>query len=100
MVERHEVPWEVQCTDATYEFALRCANLVARNPHKDHHAPLSFIINSLMTELWDRNFSQSQVQTAFQEAMKDMPRYAAGNERRSSISDELVTTDWRAPQKL
>jgi hypothetical protein len=55
---------------------------------------------SLMTELWDRNFSQSEIQAAFQEAIKDMPRYAAGNERRSSISGESVTTDWRAPRKL
>jgi hypothetical protein len=60
----------------TYEFALSCADLVARNPH-NIPAPLNFIINSLMTELCDRNFSQSEIREAFPEAIEDMPRYAA-----------------------
>jgi hypothetical protein len=89
-----QAPWEGQCADAAYEFGLRCANLVARNPHSVD-VPLNFIINCFMTELWDRNFSQSEIQTAFEEAMKDMPHYA-GEERRSSISTELITADWRA----
>jgi hypothetical protein len=95
MTERDDVPWEGQCTDAAYEFGLRCASLVARNPH-DVATPLNFITNCFMTELWDRNFSQSEIRTAFEEAIKDMPRYAAGDERRSSTSTELATADWRA----
>lgn len=98
MTEREEVPWEEQCADAAYEFALRCADMVTRNPHKIV-APLNGIINSLMTELWDRNFSQSEIRTAFEEAIKDMPRYAAGEERRSSTSTELATADWRGAEK-
>jgi hypothetical protein len=31
-----------------------------------------------MTELWDNGFSQSQIRTAFQAAIRDMPRYTAG----------------------
>jgi hypothetical protein len=45
MTERDERPWKGQCADAAYEFGLRCANLVARNP--DIAAPLNFIINLL-----------------------------------------------------
>lgn len=99
MTERKEVPWEGQCADAAYQFAFRCADLVTRNPH-NLVAPLNGIINNLVTELWDRNFSQSEIRTAFEEAIKDMPRYAAGEERRSSMSTELATTDGRAAEKL
>jgi hypothetical protein len=53
-----------------------------------------------MAELWDRNFSQSEIRIAFEEAIKDMPRYAGGDERRSSVSTELATADWRAAEKL
>jgi hypothetical protein len=95
MTERvGEVPWEGQCADAAYEFGLRCADLVARNPH-NVAAPLNRIVNCFMTELWDRNFSQIEIRTAFEEAIRDMPRYAAGEERRSSTSTELATADWR-----
>jgi len=97
-MSEQELPWEGQCADAAYEFALRCAVLVTQNP--DHvTAPLKHIINTLMTELWDRNFSQSQIRTAFEEAIKDMPRYAAGEERRSLTSTQLATADWRATEK-
>lgn len=100
MADRAEVPWEGQCADAAYEFALCCASLAARNPYNSA-APLNRIINTLMTELWDRNFSQSEIRTAFQEAIENMPRYAAGEERRSSTSTALATADWRpcAPAK-
>jgi SOS response regulatory protein OraA/RecX len=40
-------------------------------------------INYLMTELWDKGFSQSEIREAFNAAVADMPRYAAGEERRS-----------------
>ena len=89
-----DYPWEGQCGDAAYEFGLRCANLAARNPHEET-APLDRLITALMTELWDRNFSQSEIRTAFEEAIKHMPRYAAGEERRSATSTELAIADWR-----
>ena len=94
MTERNESPWEGRCADAAYQFALRCAELVTENPYNST-APLIGIINSLMTELWDRNFSQTEIRAAFEEALKDMPRYAAGEERRSAISAELAIADWR-----
>jgi len=89
VTEREEVPWEGHCYAAAYEFALRGAVLVTQNPH-GFAAPLAGIINTLMTELWDRNFSQSEIRTAFEQAINDMPRYAAGEERRPT-STELVT---------
>jgi hypothetical protein len=95
----HESPWEAQCANAAYLFALRCADLITQNPYNSA-APLNGIITSLMTELWDRNFSQTEIRTAFEEAIKDMPRYAAGEERRSSTSSDLATADWRGAEKL
>src|SRR5262249_5470575 len=95
-MSEQEIPWEGQCSDAAYEFALRCAVLVAQKPHPHEvPAPLEYILNALMTELWDRNFSQGEIRTAFEGAIKDMPRYAAGEERRSSTSTQLATTNWR-----
>jgi hypothetical protein len=93
MTEGDEVPWESQCADAAYEFGLQCASLVARNPQPSA-APLDRTINCLMTELWDRNFSQSEIRTAFEAAISDMPRYAAGEERRSLTSAELAIGEW------
>lgn len=93
-----EYPWEGQCYDAAYEFGLRCANLVAWNPYKEA-APLDRLINTLMTELWDRNFSQGEIRAAFDRAVEDMPRYAAGAERRSGTSSVLSTADWRAARE-
>jgi broad-specificity NMP kinase len=40
-------------------------------------------MNYLMTELWDRGFSQTEIREAFEAAALDLPRYAAGVERRS-----------------
>ena len=87
-------PWERQCADAAYEFSLRCANLVVRNPYEGI-APLDRLINTLMTELWDRNFSQSEIRTAFEEAIENLPGYASGKERRSASSTEPAIADWR-----
>lgn len=40
-------------------------------------------INCLMTELWDKGFSQTEIREAFTAAITDMARYATGEERRS-----------------
>jgi hypothetical protein len=37
-----------------------------------------------MTALWDRGFSQSDIRSAFERAIAEMPRYAAGQERREN----------------
>ena len=34
-------------------------------------------VNDLMTELWDNGFSQTEIREAFEDAVRDMPRYAA-----------------------
>lgn len=34
-----------------------------------------------MTELWDNGSSQSEITTAFNKAIADMPHYATGQER-------------------
>jgi hypothetical protein len=44
--------------------------------------PLGQAIRILMTELWDRSFSQSEIRAAFTAALDAMNRYAAGQERR------------------
>jgi hypothetical protein len=36
---------------------------------------------------WDRNFSQGEIHAAFEKALGDMPRYAAGKERRSASTE-------------
>jgi hypothetical protein len=91
--EHSEHPWNAQCVDAAYQFGLSCANLVADN-RDEVKSPLDHVINALMTELWDRNFSQTEIRKAFEAAIKDMPRYAAGQERRSATSSVPATADW------
>jgi len=69
-----EVPWEGQVADATWSFAKQCADLARSNPYDK--TALDWIINYLMTELWDNGFSQTEIRKAFQAAIVDMPRYA------------------------
>jgi hypothetical protein len=70
--------------DVGAELAQACARLRDKNPYPDlPDPPLDHLINFLMTELWDRNFSQTEIRRAFEEALKDMNRYASGHERRS-----------------
>ncbi len=72
MADEEENPWELQCLDAAHDFALRCTELYSSNPYSE--VPLRRVINSLVTELWDRGFSQSEIRTAFEEAVANMPR--------------------------
>ena len=39
-------------------------------------------MNYLMTELWDHDFSQTEIRDAFTGALADIDRYADGQERR------------------
>jgi hypothetical protein len=90
-----EVSWEGQCCDAAYIFGLRCAELRKSNPYQQYYGgqmygvetDLEFLINTLMTELWDQNFSQTEIRQAFESAVADLPRYARGLERRDQGSD-------------
>ena len=75
-----DVPWEVECYNAASAFGRQCHDLKESNPYD--RIALDEIINTLMTELWDNGFSQSEIRSAFEQALTDMPRYTAGLERR------------------
>ena len=76
-----ETSWEAHCDSAAVAFGLRCRDLKASNPFD--LSALDHLINTLMTELWDNGFSQTEIRSAFEHALADMPRYAAGLEKRS-----------------
>jgi hypothetical protein len=80
MAIQNEIPWEGHRIEASHNFALRCVELRDSSPY-DRPA-LEEIMLDLMTELWDRGFSQSEIRTAFERAVSELPRYAAGEERR------------------
>ena len=74
--------WESRRNRAAWLFAVECSELHRTDPYKEIPV-LDNLINTLMTELWDRGFSQTEIRTAFELAIADMPRYAAGLEKRS-----------------
>jgi hypothetical protein len=74
--------WHDQSMDVVSRFGLALKELNESNPWP--HLPLlPRAMNHLMTELWDHGFSQTEIRTAFEEAVTDMPRYVAGEEVRS-----------------
>ena len=75
-----ETPWEGRYYDEVEKFADQCRKLHKSNPYD--LVALDHIMNALMTCLWDKGFSQTEIRTAFDGAISDMPRYAAGEERR------------------
>jgi hypothetical protein len=80
-----EIPWEGRCAFAASEFALRCREPRDSNPYSESELGdpvLVYLINFLMTDLWDQTFSQTEITTAFKSAIERLPNYAAGEERR------------------
>lgn len=73
-------PWEGRSLAAAAAFARQCRQLCSENPYAE--APLEGFVNTLMTELWDNGSSQTEIRNAFEAALADLPRYAAGEERR------------------
>lgn len=69
--------WQGQSLDAVHQFGLALKRLHQTNPWPDLPL-LPSAINHLMTELWDLGFTQTEIREAFEEAVADMPRYAAG----------------------
>jgi hypothetical protein len=67
--------------NAAATLAERCKKLSEKDYFVDRD-PLGQIMKTLMTELWDQSFSQSEIRAAFNAALDDMNRYAAGQERR------------------
>ena len=76
-----ETLWVSRQVDAANQFSSSCRRLAEENP-SGHPRPLSHMVNSLMTELWDHGFSQEEIRVAFLDAVADLPRYAGGQERR------------------
>lgn len=72
--------WHGRAIDAAMQFARTCADLSKDVPYPC--SGLEDVINTMMTELWDNGFSQSEIRNAFEKAIADMPRYAAGEEKR------------------
>ena len=73
--------WQSQWLNAVHELAAVLEELDSSNPWPERPL-LPQAMNYLMTELWDRGFSQTQIREAFEAAIADMPRYAAGAEVR------------------
>ncbi|KDP93608.1 hypothetical protein ER13_17745 [Brevundimonas sp. EAKA] len=73
--------WQIRLQDVIWKFGEDLSDLHRANPWPDSPLLLQ-AINYLMTELWDKGFSQSEIREAFNAAVADMPRYAAGEERR------------------
>jgi hypothetical protein len=78
-MEESDIDWRGRALSAARTFATICADLKSSNPNE---SVLDFFINTLVTELWDNGFSQSEIRSAFAEAIADMPRYAAGQKKR------------------
>ncbi|ASD26700.1 hypothetical protein [Brevundimonas diminuta] len=73
--------WQLRSSDVVWRFGQDIKALHQTNPWPDRPL-LPQAINSLMTELWDAGFSQTEIRDAFAAAVADMPRYAAGEEQR------------------
>ena len=74
--------WQAKASDAVWRIGQELKALHRTNPWPDLPL-LPRAINHLMTELWDGGFSQTEIRDAFNAAIADMPRYAAGEERRT-----------------
>jgi hypothetical protein len=85
MANNDEVPWESRCLTEAHKFSLRCVELRDSNPYGRPF--LDEIIPTLMTELWDRGFNQSEIRSAFERALLELPLYAAGENRRGDKAD-------------
>ena len=73
--------WQTRLYEVVHQLSASLRELHETNPWPDH-AVLDQAINTLATELWDRCFSQTEIRTAFENALADLPRYAAGDEIR------------------
>ena len=74
--------WQNRFHNVIQQLGDDLSDLHRGNPWPDRPL-LPQAINYFMTELWDKGFSQSEIRGAFNAALADMPRYAAGEERRS-----------------
>jgi len=82
MDQAEQDDWQGRLHDAPWVFASAIRDLHDSNPWPEQVWVLQDAVNTLMTELWDRGFSQTEIRAAFEDAVNDMPRYAAGEEVR------------------
>ena len=73
--------WQDRWMADVCQLGAALATLDKSNPWPDIPL-LPAAMNYLMTELWDRGFSQTQIREAFEAAARDLPHYAAGEEVR------------------
>ena len=73
--------WQDRLLEATHRLATALRELHDTNPWPDRPV-LPQALNTLATDMWDRCFRLSEIQSAFDEAAADLPRYAAGQEVR------------------
>jgi len=78
-----ETLWLTHSSNLAYGLAQHCVDY---SDWPRSLARMNSSVNTLMTELWDRGFSQGEIRTAFTEALADMPRYTGGKERNGSRS--------------
>jgi hypothetical protein len=72
-------PWELKVDKVSQEFGLRCAELYSSNPYAEQR--LVRAMDTLVTELWDRGFSQTEIRNALVQADAQLLKYAAGEEQ-------------------
>ena len=80
--ESPEDEWQNRHMNAVYQFGLAIAELHKTNPWPERSSLDAAMVN-LATEFWDHCFSQTEIRRAFEAALADLPRYAAGEERRT-----------------
>lgn len=73
--------WQDRWMAEVYQLGVVLAAMHKQNPWPDIPL-LPEAMKYLMTELWDRGFSQTEIRDAFDAATRDLPLYAAGEERR------------------
>lgn len=73
--------WQTRLYEAVYGLSVSLKELHEANPWPENPV-LGQAINTLATELWDRGFSQMEIQAAFGQAIVDLPRYTADLEYR------------------
>ena len=73
--------WQDRLLNETYRLSAALKELHETNPWPESPV-LDQAISTLATELWDQCFGLTEIRNAFESAAADLPRYAAGQEKR------------------
>lgn len=73
--------WQIKNGLLVQAFARGLVRQHLTNPFEEY-AVINELLNDVMTILWDHGFSQTAIREAYENAVEDLPRYAAGQERR------------------